>query len=401
MTVICWRKTRSCALLVAALLLSFFASLPALHAQSYEAGLNAFNRAQYDQAESEWLPLARSGDLRSQYALAVLYEKRAGRDPAFLEQAAEWYRRAAEQGHPGAQTNFASLLARGAGVAKDQPLAVHYWQLAARQDNLLAQYNLGLAYYRGEGVVPDATRALGWFRRAADAGMADAQFAMGQMNALGVGTARNPGRALSWFRLAEAQGHNDAGRQAQRLQEEGVVAEAPGAPLPVPDEGEGTASDEASQVAETQPEREVQAETETQAEAEAAPPSPAPAPEPATSSPAPAAETSPEPSADPNPESVAELSQPLATEKAERGEETPGLLWLGSFAERVAAEEFKDKTLALYGARFSERPLMIEAAGQGRFRVMVAGLSDSEAALTFCSGLKRDIENAFCAVLQR
>ena len=211
-------------------------------AQTYEAGLAAFNRAQYEAAEAAWLPLAESGDLRSQYALAVLYEKRAGRDPALIGQAAEWYRRAAEQGHPGAQTNYASLLARGHGVAEDQKLAVYYWQLAARQDNVLAQYNLGLAYYRGEGVVPDARRALAWFRRAADAGMADAQFAMGQMNALGVGAARNSGRALTWFSMAEKQGHVDAGRQADRLRSEGVAAEQPGAPLPLPGDGEAVAA---------------------------------------------------------------------------------------------------------------------------------------------------------------
>lgn len=346
-----------------------------LRAQTYEAGLRAFNQAQYDQAEAEWLPLARSGDLRSQYALAVLYEKRGGRDPAFLEQAAEWYRRAAEQGHPGAQTNYASLLAQGAGVAKDQPLAVHYWQLAARQDNLLAQYNLGLAYYRGEGVVPDATRALGWFRRAADAGMADAQFAMGQMNALGVGTARNPGRALTWFALAEAQGHNDAGRQAQRLRDEGVVAEAPGTPLPVADGAE------APQTVATQ------APVPATEEVASVPvPEPVPKPDP---------ETAPEPAPEPAP-AVAAAPAPKPEESAERA----GLLWLGSFGERAEAETFKDKTIALYGARFAERPLQVEPAGEGRFRVMVAGLPDSESALAFCRTLKRDIENAFCAVLQ-
>jgi TPR repeat protein len=351
-----------------------------LRAQTYEAGLRAFNQAQYDRAEAEWLPLARSGDLRSQYALAVLYEKRGGRDPAFLEQAAEWYRRAAEQGHPGAQTNYASLLAQGAGVAKDQPLAVHYWQLAARQDNLLAQYNLGLAYYRGEGVVPDATRALGWFRRAADAGMADAQFAMGQMNALGVGTARNPGRALTWFALAEAQGHNDAGRQAQRLREEGVVAAAPGTPLPVAEDAE------VPPVAET---AERPPAIEEEADAAEAPTGTAPAAAASEADPEPATEVATAPAAKPE-----TLSEP---EKTESG---VGLLWLGSFAERAEAETFKDKTIALYGARFAERPLQVEPAGEGRFRVMVAGLPDSEAALAFCRTLKRDIENAFCAVLQ-
>lgn len=353
--------------LLAVLLLASVLLAPQTAAgQTYEAGLAAFNRAQYDAAEAAWLPLAESGDLRSQYALAVLYEKRAGRDPALIGQAAEWYRRAAEQGHPGAQTNYASLLARGRGVAEDQKLAVYYWQLAARQGNVLAQYNLGLAYYRGEGVVPDAQRALAWFRRAADEGMADAQFAMGQMNALGVGAARNSGRALTWFALAEGQGHVDAGRQAERLRAEGVAPEQPGAPLPLPNDGEAVAQTPA-----TDSEDAVQ----------------------------------PEPSASTESSETAGAPVPAAAPVQEAALPAPGApggaaLWLGSFGSQLAAQEFRDKTLALFSERFEGTPLRIEAVADDRFRVFVAGLPDRQGALAFCRDLRSDIETAFCAVLE-
>jgi len=61
--------------------------------------------------------------------------------PGIAEQAASWYRRAAEAGHTGAQCN------------------------------------LGACYYHGAGVAKDAEHAASWFRRAAEAGHADAHSA--------------------------------------------------------------------------------------------------------------------------------------------------------------------------------------------------------------------------------
>ncbi|WP_455373749.1 tetratricopeptide repeat protein [Limibacillus halophilus] len=362
-----------------------------VHAQTYEAGLRAFNQAYYEEAEAQWLPLARSGDLRSQYALGVLYEKRAAADESLYEGAAEWYRRAAAQGHPGAQTNYAKLLANGQGVPRDQALALHYWGLAARQGNALAQYNLGLAYYRGGGVVPDSRRALAWFRRAADAGMADSQFAMGQMNALGVGTARNPGRALTWFELAEKQGHNDAGRQAARLREEGVTPEEPGPPPPIPSDATEEAPLAQTQSAEVAPAEPAPAEPSEVTVPAAATETPEPQPVPAE----PAAVTSGEGG------STAEPSAPeTIAVGAPTGQAGGSGLWLGSFSSLEEAEVFKEKTLALYADIFQGNSLEIETVDASRFRVSALGFADGDAAFAFCARVMERIDNAFCAVIE-
>jgi TPR repeat protein len=382
--------TRITLRLLLLLLAGVAAPLPAA-AQTYEAGLRAFNRAYYEEAESQWLPLAQTGDLRSQYALGVLYEKRASAEPRLYEQAAEWYRRAAAQGHPGAQTNYANLLAKGEGVARDEALAVHYWGLAARQDNALAQFNLGLAYYRGDGVIPDARRALAWFRRAADAGMADSQFAMGQMNALGVGTARNQGRALTWFQMAEKQGHNDAGRQAARLREEGVTPEAPGPQPPIPSDPLEQAPLAETQSAEAAP-------------AQASPQADPPANDaPANDAPAPVADSAVEEPAEPQaPLQEAAVPSPAATPPTTTPPATTlggSSLWLGSFASQEAASVFLEKTQDLYAEVFSGKPLAVEPVDSSRFRVSARGFPDSAAAVRFCAQLKDRIENAFCAVI--
>ena len=356
-------------LLIALLPVGMLFAAAAVQAQDYEKGLTAFNQAEYAEAETQWLPLARTGELRSQYALAVLYEKRAARDPELITEAAFWYEQAAKRGHPGAQTNYASLLATGRGVERDPRGAVDYWEMAARQDNALAQYNLGLAYYRGEGVIPDAKSALAWFRRAADAGMSDAQFALGQMHALGVGTARNKGRALTWFAKAEAQGNNDAGRQADRLRDDGVRPEPPGpaAPLPAPFAAGETSGEDAADL------------TAQSTGAGSTPPS-------SVEKPAPSVAALPDTSEKETPASSGDNNEPL--------------VWLGSFGSAAAAEDFRDKTLALGDPFLGSYPLQINEAGQERFRVLLAGPADAKEAEAFCQSLKSRIPTAFCAVLE-
>jgi TPR repeat protein len=85
-------------------------------------------------------------------------------------QAAEWYRRAAEQGDASAQNNLGVMLANGQGVPQDDGQAVQWYRLAAEQGHALAQYNLGGMYNSGRGVVRDTVRSYMWMLLAADAG---------------------------------------------------------------------------------------------------------------------------------------------------------------------------------------------------------------------------------------
>jgi TPR repeat protein len=84
--------------------------------------------------------------------------------------AAEWYRRAAEQGDASAQNNLGIMYANGQGVPQDDELAVHWYRLAAEQGHALAQYNLGGMYNSGRGVARDTVRSYMWMLLAADAG---------------------------------------------------------------------------------------------------------------------------------------------------------------------------------------------------------------------------------------
>ena len=94
--------------------------------------------------------------------------------------AAEWYRRAAQQGDASAQNNLGALYARGEGVGRDDMLAVYWYGHAAEQNYALAQVNLAGMYAAGRGVECDLVLACMWLWLAARAGWSGAPRADGK-----------------------------------------------------------------------------------------------------------------------------------------------------------------------------------------------------------------------------
>jgi len=69
---------------------------------SYQEGLDAYERGDYETALKEWRPLAKQGDADAQYSLGVMYHKGQG-VPQDYQEAVRWFRLAAEQGDTVAQ----------------------------------------------------------------------------------------------------------------------------------------------------------------------------------------------------------------------------------------------------------------------------------------------------------
>jgi Caspase domain/Curli production assembly/transport component CsgG/Sel1 repeat len=69
-----------------------------------------------------WLPLASQGDKKAQMYVGQIYEKGMGRTADYAS-AAEWYRKAADQNYPAAQTALAVLHERGVIGGKSDPVA--------------------------------------------------------------------------------------------------------------------------------------------------------------------------------------------------------------------------------------------------------------------------------------
>jgi len=85
-------------------------------------------------------------------------------------QAVEWIRKAADQGHAGAQTGMGLLYTRGVGLRVDYSEAVKWLNRAAEQDVAVAQNELGVIYAKGRGVPQNLDEALLWCGKAAEKG---------------------------------------------------------------------------------------------------------------------------------------------------------------------------------------------------------------------------------------
>ena len=135
---------------------------------------------------------AEQGDADAQFGLGGAYVQGTG-VPQDLVEAERWFRRAAEQGHAGAQTVLRELY--------------RSIRLLAEQGNADAQFGLGVAYVQGTGVAQDLVEAVRWFRRAAEQGHAGAQARLGMAYFQGTGVPQDFAEAVRLVRLAAQQGN--------------------------------------------------------------------------------------------------------------------------------------------------------------------------------------------------
>ena len=108
-------------------------------------------------------------------------------------------------------------------LLQDLVQAAQWYRKAADQNHPLAQFNLGLMYTKGEGVPQDDAQAVAWMRKAAQQGDAGAQFNLGmryhrasvwglQLDAL-----ESKVEARKWLQLAAAQGYKGSAEACERM----------------------------------------------------------------------------------------------------------------------------------------------------------------------------------------
>lgn len=125
------------------------------------------------------------------------------------QEAAHWYRKAAEHGNASAQVNLGAMCAEGQGVARDYQEALLWYRQAAQHGEAVACFNLGVMYVEAQGVARDFQEALKWYRQAADQGHALAQFNLGLMYEQN-NDALSLQEAAAWYRQAAVQGYAPA-----------------------------------------------------------------------------------------------------------------------------------------------------------------------------------------------
>lgn len=115
-------------------------------------------------------------------------------------EAVKWYRRAAEQGHTGAQFDLGDMYEFGIGVPRDRAEGEKWLRRAAEKGHATAQYELGTYHANGLREIRDSVEAVKWFRMAAEQGHRFAQYQLGHMYAMGGGVNQNAIEAAKWLR---------------------------------------------------------------------------------------------------------------------------------------------------------------------------------------------------------
>lgn len=213
-------------LVALALALAFGAPAPA---QSVKAGIDAWQKADYESAVAIWRPLAERGDADAQFNLGQAY--RLGRGVTInLGAAKTWFERAAESGHLDAETTLGLLLFQNG----DQAAGLKWLKQAAQHGEPRALLVYGTALYNGDAVTQDRLLGYAYVARAANLGLDPAKDTLEQLDGLMPPTERQKALALSKsIPKPDAKGQNKPAT-ASRVVQSAPVKPAKAKPVVAP-----------------------------------------------------------------------------------------------------------------------------------------------------------------------
>lgn len=174
----------------------------------------------YHTAVQRYQQAATKGDKEAQYRLGLCTEQGKG-IKANNDQAIQWYRKAADQGHTEAKTNLNRLIqlqqkitditnwkTLGAKmyVAKSYSQAIQWYKKAADAGDTESVYWVGECYF----MLTQYTQAIEWYNKAAEQKNINAQYRLGYCYENAKGTSQNYSEAVKWYAKAAEQGHADA-----------------------------------------------------------------------------------------------------------------------------------------------------------------------------------------------
>lgn len=181
---------------------------PAIDATSRAFG--AFQRGYYLTAMELALPRAQLGDPAAQTLLAELFAAGLGVARS-MDDAAFWYKQAAEAGDASAQFKYGVMLLEGKYVEADRAKAEELMKKAADAGNAFAQFNHAQILVSEKPGDAGVLEALPYFEQAAEQGIADAQYALAQIysNTEGVPDEKRA-RARAFMEKAARAGYETA-----------------------------------------------------------------------------------------------------------------------------------------------------------------------------------------------
>ena len=154
-----------------------------------------------EQEFEKLLRKAENGSLSAQAEVATAYA--VGRTGSInYEEAARWYKKAANQGNPESQTNLAVFYLTGRGVERSDSEAFRWLQRAASSSYPLALHDLGILYSNGWGVAKDPAHGFELLLRAATAGLEMSQVDVGLAYLNGNAVPADPEMGIKWLKRA-------------------------------------------------------------------------------------------------------------------------------------------------------------------------------------------------------
>ena len=148
------------------------------------------------------------------YLLGACYLKILGVSKPDHVEVVEYYKLAAEKGHPLAQCALGNCYDDGVGIKQNVQKAISYYELSAVQGFPLAQCNLGMCYEHGDGCEKDMNKAVYYYKLAADQNYAHALYILGDCYSEGIGVDRNLSLGLAFYEQGANQGDLDSLRVA-------------------------------------------------------------------------------------------------------------------------------------------------------------------------------------------
>ncbi|MCR5348603.1 MAG: TIR domain-containing protein [Bacilli bacterium] len=158
-----------------------------------------------EKAAKCYLALAREGDPLYMFNIGLCYCNGEGVEQSY-EKGAEWYKKAADLGNAGAMNNLGLLYRHGQGVKASARQAAIWFKKAAENDNPNGFTNLGLLYEE----VGDLEEAFRQYSLGAEGGDANAMFKVGYLYYHGIGVEQSFEKAFEWYSKGAELGNTAA-----------------------------------------------------------------------------------------------------------------------------------------------------------------------------------------------
>lgn len=193
-------------------------------AGSFEDGIGALDRADYNAAVKSFEKSVSEGNIEALYQLAVIHLD----GPPSLrdrQRTVSLLTRAAAKNHADAQYILGVLHFEGIKGKGDPRAAAAWFEKAAIQGHPQAAYNLAVLLDEGNGVAKDSRRAVALYRQAANGGVLEAEHTLGSMLAFGRGARRDLVEGGMWLELALEGGDNHVREELDTLRRELTTAQ--------------------------------------------------------------------------------------------------------------------------------------------------------------------------------